>query len=151
MKRSLVPSPLPGERAGCGRSCRDSLRPERCSLRPSPKPSLPGTSISSSLTLPAASCSVTTMSEAMLAWPGLSAGGSRSTAGARQPQPPAQQRGRGEGELLETRGGVEGAMASSWPCCGVEVCLQAQGGLARLSGKQDFLQVIALQIDLFIP
>lgn len=113
MKRSL---PLPGERAGCGRSCRDSLRPDRCSFRPSPKPSLPGTSISSSLALPVASCSVTTMSEAMLVWPGLSARGSRSAAGARRPQPPAQQRGCGAGELLGTRGDVEGPMASSWPC-----------------------------------
>lgn len=123
MKRWLV-SPCPGERAGCGRSCRDSLRPERCSLRPSPKASLPGTSISSSLALPVPSCSVTTMSEAMLAWPGLSAGGSRSAAGARRPQPPAQHRACGVGELLGTRGGLEGLMASSWPCCAGEMCLQ---------------------------
>lgn len=144
MKRSLAPLPFPGERAGCGRSCRDSLRPERCSFRPPPKPSLLGTSISSSLALPVASCSVTTMSEAMLAWPGLSAGGSRSAAGARRPQPLVQQRGRGAGKLPGTRGGVERPMASSWPCCGGEMCLQTQGGSARLSRKWDFLLVIVL-------
>lgn len=111
MKRSLVPSPFPGERAGRGRSCRDSFLPESCSFalgsRPSPKPSPTGVFISSSsLVLPVTSYSVTTMSEAMPGRGALSAGGSRSSPGARWPQPLSPQRGRGGGELPGTHDGM---------------------------------------------
>lgn len=62
MKRSL--SPLPGERAGCERSCRDSFRPERFSFALGSRlSSTAATLISSSLAV--ASHSVTTMSDSM--------------------------------------------------------------------------------------
>lgn len=141
MKRSLAPSLLPGERAGCDRSCRESFRPERCSFalgsRPSPKPSPPGAFISSSsLTLPVASYSVTTMSEAMPRRRGLSGGGSRSTPGARRPQPLSRQRGHGAGELLGTHDGMVQPTASCRPRCDGEAHLQTQGGSAELPWKR---------------
>jgi len=143
MKRSLAPSPLPGERAGCDRSCRESFRPERCSFalgsRPSPKTSPPGAFISSSsLALPVALYSVTTMSEAMPGRRGLSGRGSRGAPGARQLQPLSRQRGRGAGELPGTHDGMVRPTASSRPRCDREAHLQAQGGSAGLPRKVGF-------------
>lgn len=69
MKRSL--SPLPGERTGCERSCRDSFRPERFSFALGSRlSSTAATLISSSLAV--ASHSVTTMSDSMAGRPALS-------------------------------------------------------------------------------
>lgn len=144
MKRSLAPSPVPGERAGCDRSCRESFRPERCSFalgsRPSPKPSLPAVFISSSssLALPVASYSVTTMSEAMPGRWGFSGRGSRSSPGARWPQPPSRQRGRGVGKLPGTHDGMVRPTASCRPRCDGEARLQTQGGSAGLPWKAGF-------------
>lgn len=143
MKRSLVPLPLPGERAGCDRSCKDSFRPERCSFalgsRPSPKPSPLGAFISSSsLALPVVSYSVTTMSEAMPGWQGLSGGASRGAPGTRQPQRLSRQRGHGVGKLPGTHDGMVRPTASSQPRCDGEAHLQTQGGSARLPRKARF-------------
>lgn len=154
MKRSWASSPLPGERAGCERSCRESFRPESCGFalgsRPSSSPSLPATFISSSsLALPVALYSVTTMSEAMPGWQGLSGGGSCSSSGARWPQPPSRQRGCGEGELPGTHDGTVRVTAPSRPRCDAETRLHTQGGSA---GLRDFLPlVVTLQINLFAP